>query len=759
MGGKGKVLAESGVARRCAIRIQGLVQGVGFRPYIYRLAVRHRLGGFVLNETSGVSIEIEGQENSVRDFLWELERHPLPNARITALSCEPRPARGEREFSIRHSLARSGSAPSIAPDVATCDDCLEELFDPADRRRGYAFTACARCGPRFTMVDGAPYDRARTSMAPFPLCPDCRGEYERPEDRRYHAEATACGSCGPRLRLADAQDPVAEAARQLLAGRIVAIKGLGGFHLACDARNDTAVLELRRRKGRDAKPFAIMVADLAAAARHCEVSAAEAELLSHPARPIVLLRRRPASLVADAVAPGVSDLGILLPYTPVHHLLLAALRGIPIVLTSGNVSDEPIAFKDDDAVRRLGAVADFFLTHDRAIRSRCDDSVARIVAGGPVFHRRSRGFAPASLDLPFRVSAPVLALGGAMKSVFALGRGAEAVLSHHLGELDSYEAWTAFTAAIDHYERLFHVAPEAIAYDLHPDYPTTRYALERAARQGLRLAAVQHHHAHLASCLAENRLDGPAIGVTFDGTGYGTDGTIWGGEFLIGDYRSFRRAAHFRTVAMPGGERAVREPWRMALAYLALAGERIDLLSGRVAGAELDLVRQQLDRNVNAPRTSSCGRLFDGVASLLGLRDRVSYEGQAAIELEARAAESDARGIYPVERSRDVIDFAPLIAALVSDVRRGISTADVARRFHSTLVEVIRRTCVALREESGVNRVALSGGVFMNAILLTESLRALEGEGFDVARHRLVPCNDGGLCLGQLAVAAAGGGR
>jgi hydrogenase maturation protein HypF len=759
------VLAESGVTRRRAVRVHGLVQGVGFRPFIYRLAVRHRLGGFVRNDTAGVSIEIEGQENSVRTFLGELESLAPPHARITAITSEDRPARGEREFAIRPSLELAGSAPSIAPDVATCPDCLNELLDPADRRRGYAFTACARCGPRFTVVDRAPYDRNLTSMAPFPLCPGCRTEYQRPEDRRYHAEATACPACGPRLRLTDAEgrdldadDPVAQTAQLLLEGRIVAIKGLGGFHVACDARNESAVAELRRRKARDSKPFAVMVADLDAARRLCRVSGDEAALLEHDARPIVLLRRLDGVALARAVAPGVRELGLLLPYTPLHHLLLAALDGAAIVLTSGNRSDEPIVCEDAEAVTRLGSIADVFLTHDRAIRSRCDDSVARIVAGEPLLHRRSRGFAPAPLALSFPVAAPILALGGALKSIVALGRGTEAVLSHHLGDLDEYEAWKAFVAAIDHYEQLFQIEPAVITHDLHPDYPSTRYAVERAAREGLLRVAVQHHHAHLAACLAENRVEGPAIGVTFDGTGYGTDGAIWGGEFLIGDRHGFLRAAHFRYVPMPGGEQAIREPWRMALAWLDQAGEGADLLAGRVSAGAVDVVLQQLDRDVNAPRTSSCGRLFDAVASILGLRDRVSYEGQAAIELEGLAARSSARGTYPVELRKGLLDAAPMVAALAGDIRRGVPKPDVARRFHSTLVDVIRRTCLALREESGLNRVALSGGVFMNAILLGGSLEALRGERFEVYRHRLVPCNDGGLCLGQLAVAAASGG-
>jgi hydrogenase maturation protein HypF len=767
--GMEKVLAKTGLTQRRAIRVRGLVQGVGFRPFVYRLAVRYELGGFVRNETGGVAIEVEGPEAALREFLRELKLAQLPNARVTDISCGPLPPQGRQEFRIERSLDQTSPAPSITPDVATCDECLREILDPAERRHGYAFTTCVHCGPRFAIVAAAPYDRDRTSMAAFPLCGDCRKEFEGPADRRYHAEATACAACGPRLRLLTAAGreietdrPIEEAGRRLRVGKIVAVKGLGGFHLACDAGNTEAVGELRRRKGRDEKPFAVMVAGLDAARALCEVSPAEAGLLQSPARPIVLLRRAARARVADAVAPGNPFLGVLLPYTPLHLLLLAELQGRPLVLTSGNVSDEPIAFQDPDALERLGAIADFFLTHDRPIQTRCDDSVARIAAGRALILRRSRGYAPASLDLRFPVPSRVLALGGALKNVFALGRGREAILSHHLGDLENYEAWRTYVSSIERFEKLFHFEPQLLAHDLHPDYPSTRYALERCGREGLRRVAVQHHHAHMASCMAENGLEGPAIGVTFDGTGYGIDGTIWGGEFLIGDFRGFRRAAHFGCVPMPGGERAIREPWRMALAYLEDAGEPLDLLEGRIPAGDLEIVGRQLDQNLNAPRTSSCGRVFDGVSSLLGIRDRVSYEGQAAIELESRARESSAQGSYPVDLAREdegwIVRVAQLISAIAGELRRGVPAPDIARRFHSTLVEIVRRTCLKLREESGLDRVVLSGGVFMNEILLTESSAALGREGFAVYRHRLVPPNDGGICLGQLAVAAGGGG-
>jgi hydrogenase maturation protein HypF len=711
------------IARR-DIRVHGLVQGVGFRPFVHRLASRHGLAGFVRNVTGGVRIEAEGPAKALEDFLLDLRSGP-PNARIDRISVEDAPPTGVGAFTIEASRADS-SSPTLTPDLATCPDCLRELCDPADRRRGYAFTTCTNCGPRLTVIESAPYDRERTTMAPFPLCAPCRAEYEDPGNRRHHAESTACPVCGPRLSIA-----VEEAARRLLAGGILAVKGLGGYHLACDATNDAAVRELRRRKRRDEKPFAVMAAD---PGRFCEVSPEEDRLLRSPAAPIVLLRRRPGAAVAESVAPGNPLLGVMLPYTPLHHLLLEA-AGRPLVLTSGNASDEPIAHRDGDARGRLSPIADAFLAHDREIRVRCDDSVARVLAGEPTLLRRSRGYAPAPLRLPFRCPRPTLALGGGLKSAFALGRDDEAVPSQHLGDLEHYEAWRSYVASIEHFERLFTFTPGLVVHDLHPDYPSTRYALER----GLPTLAVQHHHAHMAACMAENGLEGDVIGVTFDGTGYGTDGAIWGGEFLAGGYGGFERAAHFEYVPMPGGELAIREPWRMAAAYLARAGERLPTRSHEIAS------------RLQGPPTSSCGRLFDGVSALLGLRDRVSYEGQAAIELEWLAAKSDASGHYPLDGLR----VAPIIAGVTGDLRRGVAKPDIARRFHSTVVEAIRATCRRLREERGLDRVVLSGGVFMNEIVLTGSLAALGRDGFHVFRHRLIPPNDGGLCLGQLAVASA----
>jgi hydrogenase maturation protein HypF len=739
---------------------------VGFRPFVYRLATRRGLGGVVRNDAAGVHIEVEGEAGALEEFQQDLLTSNPPGSRVFEISSEPRRPLGEEHFKIEKSLSTSGSAPTVSPDLSTCERCLEETFEVTGRRHGYALTSCAECGPRFTMANGVPYDRERTSMADFPFCPACRAEYENPLDRRHHAEGSACPGCGPRLRLLlpngrelETYDPISEAARRLDEGGIVAVKGLGGFHLMCLAGCEDTVSNLRTRKGRDEKPFAVMALDLSRARQLCEISAREEALLSSREHPIVLLRRLASAPVARAVAPGNPYLGAMLPYTPLHHLLFRALGGSPLVVTSGNSSELPIAQDTEEALRDLGNIADLFLSHDRAIRSRADDSVARIAGGETLLLRRSRGYAPAPLPLPVSLGNHTLALGGALKATFALGRGREAILSHHLGDLGAYETYRAYSDSITHYERLFGFMPETIVHDLHPEYPSTGYARLRAGREGLKRLAIQHHHAHLASCMAENGLEGQVIGVTFDGTGYGTDGEVWGGEFLVGDYRTFRRMGHFEYVPMPGGEAAIREPWRMAAAYLAHAGVDFSSLQGRIPGRTLDTLRQMLDKKVNSPQTSSCGRLFDGVASLLGLRDRVSYEGQAAIELEWLARTSDAAGSYPVEFGPGgVIQIDPVIAELLAEIRRGVQAADVARRFHSTIVEAIRRTCLRLREATGLERVALSGGVFMNDILLTESLEALGREGFRVYRHRLVPPNDGGLALGQLAVAAAGGG-
>jgi hydrogenase maturation protein HypF len=763
---------------RRAVTVGGIVQGVGFRPFVHNLAARLALSGFVRNQVGGVCIEVEGETDSLDRFLVTLARDAPPLAQIDAVTWEPRPVRGESCFHIEASDAGGAGPIFIAPDVATCPDCLAELFDPDDRRCGYPFLNCTNCGPRLTIVTGAPYDRSRTTMASFALCESCHAEYEDPANRRFHAQPTCCPACGPRLQALTAAgqpfqtgDPIAAFATVLRAGRIGALKGLGGYHLSCDAGNADAVRELRRRKRRDEKPFAVMVGDIEAARNLCEILPEEERLLLSSRRPIVLLRKRAGCSLADEVAPGNPYLGVMLPYTPLHHLLLRAVAGIPLVMTSGNRSDEPIAYQDEEALSRLADIADLFLIHDRAIHVRCDDSVTRVIAAEEAPIRRSRGYALQPIPLPVRCPCPILAVGGQLKSTFALGRDRHAFLSHHLGDLDHFDAYQAFVKDVDLYEQLLGMIPRVLAHDLHPDYASTRYVRQRVGlgeKQGnlpqLQLLAVQHHEAHVASCMAENGLDEPVIGVSFDGTGYGHDGTIWGGEFLVGDYRRFDRLAHLRPVGMPGGEQAIREPWRMALAHLLDSDEPFSMLSNRVPSASLSTVAKMLERRVNTPMTSSAGRLFDAVACLAGVRDRVSYEGQAAIELEWLATGVPEDGCYPfdlVESAADettgqtaVLDTRPLIRAVSQDVIRGRDVGRISRRFHSTMVAMIAAVCGALRRRTGLDLVVLSGGVFLNALLTAEVAVRLNGEGFRVHRHRLVPPNDGGLSLGQLAIAA-----
>ena len=738
------------------------MQGVGFRPFVHRLASKFGLHGFVKNQNGSVLIEVEGKDHSLDRFLAELTTRPPPLARIDEVHWVARPPRGDPPFQIAPSTTDAIGAVFHSPDVATCSDCVAELFDPGDRRFRYPFLNCTNCGPRFTIIRNAPYDRERTTMASFAMCAACLAEYQDPSNRRFHAEPIACPACGPRLQAKDAQgrsiaaeDPLAEAVAALRQGRIVALKGLGGYHLACLAADERVVAELRRRKHRDEKPFALMVRDAAAARRIAELSPTEEALLVSRRRPIVLLRKSAGAEVADAIAPGNHELGVMLPYTPLHHLLLQALGSTPLVMTSGNRSDEPIAYDDSDAQTRLAGIADLYLTHNRPIHMRCDDSVTRVVGGHELPLRRSRGYAPQPVSLPLTCRRPTLALGGQLKATFALGRDRSAIVSHHLGDLDHYEAHRAYVEAVAHYERLFDFQPEVVAHDLHPDYASTRYATLRDSAVCL---GVQHHHAHVASCMAEHGLNEPVIGVAFDGTGYGTDGGVWGGEFLVGDYRAFRRAAHFRNVAMPGGDQAIREPWRMALAHLADAGCDVAPLREHVCSEARAGVLRQIERRFNAPMTSSAGRLFDAVAALAGVRQRVSFEGQAAIELEGLASDVVEEAVYPFDIVSDsslIIDTRPLITQVANDAQRGCAARVIGRRFHSTLVEVVAQVCSRLGNETGLRKVVLSGGVFMNVLLLTETVARLTRDGFQVYRHQTVPTNDGGLCLGQLAVAAA----
>jgi hydrogenase maturation protein HypF len=678
----------------------------------------------VLNDGSGVVIEVEGEASGLERFAAALAAEAPALARVDAVSAEPLACRGDTDFVIAASEGRGGTAP-IPADVATCDDCLRELFDPADRRYRYPFVNCTQCGPRFTIVVRVPYDRPNTTMAAFPPCGDCRREYEDPSDRRFHAEPIACPACGPQLSL-----PLEEPVRLLRQGAILAVKGLGGYHLACDATSEAAVARLRSRKLREDKPFAVMTARPGELA---EVGEAEAALLASRERPIVLLRRRPDGPVAGSVAPGNPWLGVMLPYTPLHHLLCADFGG-PLVMTSGNRSDEPIAFEDGEARARLAGIADEFLTHDRAIHRRCEDSVVRTAF--PL--RRSRGFAPGALRLPIAAARGIVAAGGELKSTFCVARGEDAFLSPHLGDLDSEPAYRAFLTDLELYLQMLGVEPEVIAHDLHPEYLSTKWALEQDAE----LVGVQHHHAHAAACLAEHGKGGPALAVVFDGTGYGPDGTLWGGELLRCDLAAFERVAHLEPVPLPGGAAAIREPWRMAAVYLERAGLPVPF-------ERWELVRHSL--TVNAPLSSGVGRLFDAVAALLGVRRTVTYEGQAAIELEHLAAGTPAEP-YPCRVEDGTIAGSDLIRGVHADLEAGRPRTEIAAAFHESVAAAAAAACAAVAEP---RRVVLSGGTFQNVRLLESTRRQLEEHGFQVLTHRQVPPNDGGLSYGQAVVAAA----
>jgi len=709
---------------RRRIDISGIVQGVGFRPFVHELAGRHGLAGRVRNTAGGVEVEVEGRDAALDAFAAGL----LDEAPAAACVDEVRQTTiaplGEHAFRIASSSDR-GPAPAVGPDLATCDDCLHELFDPGDRRHRYPFLTCTACGPRFTIVRELPYDRERTALAGFPLCADCRAEYEDPRDRRFHAEAIACPACGPRLSLA-----LEEAVAVLRAGGILAVKGLGGWHLACDATDEAAVGRLRARKCRDDKAFAVMTADAEALV---ELDARERDLLHSPARPIVLARRRHAAPVAAAVAPGSPWLGVLEPYTPLHHLLLADSER-PLVMTSGNRSDEPIAVGDSEAHTRLAGIADAFLGHDRPIERRCEDSVVR--ARQPV--RRSRGLAPAGLALPVRARRPLVASGGQLKSTFCVAREDRAWISPHLGDLDSEGARRAFRSDLELYLAMLRLRPDVVAHDLHPEYASTGWALEQEAE----LIGVQHHHAHAAACLAEHGVTDAALAVVLDGTGYGPDGTLWGGELLRCDLAGFERVAHLEPVPLPGGERAIREPWRTAAAYLERADRPVPF-------ERWALVRQSLA--VNAPLSSGAGRLLDAVAALLGVRTTVSYEGQAAVELEQLAGTVAAEP-YPCRRVGDSLAGADLVRAAHDDMAAGRPRAQIAAAVHEGVAAAFAAACAAA---DGPRRVVLSGGCLQNARLAASLERRLERERFEVLTHRRVPPNDGGISYGQAAVAAA----
>lgn len=761
------------------IDITGVVQGVGFRPFIYRLAHDSELTGWVRNTSWGVEIAVQGKGENLHRFAQQIPQQAPPLAHIESIDVRTWDVDESFDrFRILHSAAQNGGYQLISPDIATCNDCLRELLDPDDRRYRYPFTNCTNCGPRFTIIEDIPYDRPKTTMRVFPMCPDCQAEYDDPLDRRFHAQPNACPVCGPHVSLLDAEgESLAErdeamrtVAKLVSKGSIVALKGLGGFQLCCDASNPDVVARLRQRKRRPDKPFAVMVKDLDAAKRHVTLNAKSEELLTSPAAPILLLPARADSSIAKGVAPDTLMLGLMLPYTPLHHILLRDVD-LPLVMTSGNISEEPIAADNDEAVRRLHGIADYFLVHNRDIYSRYDDSVWFVPPTGPQPMRRARGYAPFPIKLPFAMR-PILAVGAELKNTFCLTREEYAFVSQHVGDMENVETVEHYERTLQLYRGLFRINPEFTVHDMHPDYYATRYA----QRQPGPKLAVQHHHAHMVSCLADNGSLEPAIGVIMDGTGYGLDDHIWGGEFLVGDAAGFERVAHLEYLPLPGGDEAVRHPYRIAAAYvweLLGQGERVQRALDHhvaLAQAEREVLQTMTARGLNTPYTSSAGRLFDAVSALLGLCRETTYEAQAAIALEMASRRADKTDkIYPwrIETESEPqrwgapplrmgqswrIALDELFAALTRDLVQGRPVAEIGRAFHSTLARMIMDNCRRIRRETGLGRVALSGGCFQNGLLLGEVAASLAEQGFDVLLHQQVPCNDGGLSLGQAVI-------
>ncbi len=755
-------MPQDAVARK--LEINGIVQGVGFRPFVYNLANRCRLKGEVANTSAGVVIHVEGPRSAVDAFTRELSAQPPPLAHVVEVTAADVAATGYTGFSITGSKGAAAMSTLISPDVSICEDCRTELFDPADRRCGYPFINCTNCGPRYTIIDDIPYDRPNTSMKHFKMCGPCQTEYDDPANRRFHAQPNACPACGPQVTLFDNRhseiktaDPLAAAAQRLRQGSVLAVKGLGGFHLAADAQNDAAVTALRRRKHREEKPLALMTTDPASVRRFAHLTPEEERLLTCIQRPIVLLAKKEPNRISEAVSPRNRYFGVMLPYTPLHYLLLA--HGFAaLVMTSGNLSEEPIAIDNDDAFVRLADIADFFLVHNRDIYLRSDDSIIRHVAGDTRLVRRSRGYVPVPVFLKNQLP-PILACGAELKNTVCLTKGKLAFVSQHIGDLENLPTYEFFDRTIGHMKRILDIEPEIIAHDLHPDYLSTHWALKQPE---VKKIAVQHHHAHIVSAMAENKIEGPVIGLSFDGTGYGVDHTVWGGEILIVEEKGFTRAAHLDTVPMPGAAAAIKQPWRMALSYLYRAyGQRyrnLDLpLLRSVNDEQVRIIAEMIEKNVNSPQTSSLGRLFDAVAAIVGLRTEVVFEGQAAMELEMAAATDKVKSYDAGWTNGDPLRIPtdPIIQGVVGDVLSGESAAVISARFHQTLIELFAALCDTLRNTDGLQKVVLSGGVFQNTILLTGLIKALEQKRFAVYTHKRVPCNDGGISLGQAMIAAA----
>lgn len=757
--------------RMAKMGIRGVVQGVGFRPFVYQLATSLGLRGCVYNTSGDVRIEVEGPGETIRVFISQLRLQAPPLARIEEINCEYSIPQGFEGFEIKESLSEDGLYQRLSPDIATCPPCKEELFDPHNRRHQYPFTNCTNCGPRLTIIRDIPYDRPNTTMRSFRMCPECQKEYDDPYDRRFHAQPNCCPNCGPKLEITDhqgrvlpSQSPVSKGAALLRMGKIIALKGIGGFLLACDATREEAVERLRQRKKRPFKPFAVMMPDMEEIKKICSVTYEEEEALASSKAPIVLLGLKHKNLIAPNVSPNLNYLGVMLPYNPLHHLLMREV-GLPLVMTSGNLSEEPIVKDNDEALERLSSIADFFLLHDRDIYARCDDSVTMVEKSELRVIRRARGYAPDPIIMPFSAE-EVLACGAEIKNTFCFTKDQYAFLSQHIGDMENLETLRHFEIMLDLYRKLFRLNPRIVAHDMHPDYLPTRYARDLKEKDDtLRLVPVQHHQAHIISCMVENRIQPPVLGVAFDGTGYGEDGTIWGSEFLlITDYHEMRRLGHLECVPLPGGDLAVRKPYRMAISYLlSLLGT--ESLSGKwrfledVREMEISLIKKQIKKGIHSPMTSSAGRLFDGVSALIGVRNRIDYEGQAAIELEMICGDTDRQyEPYPfhiaLEGGEWIIRLRDLFSGILLDLTRGIPQAEISGRFHHTVAIMIAQMCRTLSSLTGTSRVALSGGVFQNRFLLRLARASLEKEGLEVITHREVPCNDGGISLGQAVIAS-----
>ena len=742
---------------RLKVHVTGAVQGVGFRPFVYRLAEEAGLSGYVLNDTSGVMIEVEGEKQELDRFLIHVDREKPVISKIYSMRHSFLEETGYKDFEIRESKGHGDRRVSILPDIAICDECSEEIEDPDDRRFEYPFTNCTNCGPRFTIIEDLPYDRQNTSMESFKMCPECWTEYTHVLYRRFHAQPDACHACGPWVSLydikgnliSDKDGAIEKAAALIKEGDILAVKGIGGYHLLCDAMNEDAVARLRRRKQREEKPMAVMFPDMEAIKAEAIINELEARAINSVEKPIVIVQKKEGNSLARSVSAGNSTLGVFLPYAPLHRILLRKLKG-PVIATSANISDEPIVSEEKDAFSRLEGIADNFLAHNREIVRRCDDSVVRITAGRQVPVRRSRGFAPMPVVLPFKLKTPVLALGPYMNNTIAVGIDDKVYLSQHIGDLETPLAAEFYEETIDDFLRLLDIEPGIVVSDLHPGYHSTKFG-ER--RFGDRLKKVQHHYAHILSCMAENDMpeDAEVIGVAFDGTGYGTDNTIWGSEVMIASYKGFKRAFHLQPYKLPGGDMAVKEPRRTALSllYSTFGVKVLDMECVQLPEKEKLFLIEMMKKEMNSPLTTSMGRLFDGVASMIGLNQKISYHAQAAIALEQLALGSTERGSYPVIVKSGMIGHMPLIKGIMDDLNKEMLKEDIARKFHNTVADIIVAGAGSLREDTGISVVALSGGVFQNALLLENSFGRLKEKGFTVLMHQLVPPNDGGISLGQ----------